>query len=153
MAGLNSRAVIYATASHGMALGVFDRVTMHEPKSKPGSGLSLAVWAQRITALARQSGLDATSARVLLNLRVFTNMLADPQDEIDPRVLDAVDLLMGAYNGDFTLGGLVESVDILGRHGIALEAQAGYVNQDGALLRVMTITLPLIINDAWTQVA
>jgi hypothetical protein len=33
-----------------------------------------------------------------------------------------------------------------------LSAQAGYINQDGKLMRVMTIMLPLVVNDAWVQV-
>ena len=44
-------------------------------------------------------------------------------------------------------------VDLLGMAGSPLGAQAGYINQDGALYRVMTITLPLLITDAWTQAA
>lgn len=151
--GLNSGAVFDAAVSHAMSLGVFDRVSKHEPKSKPGSGLTLALWAQRVTPVAAHSGLAVTSARLVLNERIYTNMLADPQDEIDPRVTSATDLLMNAYLGDFTLGDLVSYVDVFGRHGVLLDAQAGYVNQDGALLRVMTITLPLIISDVWIQVA
>jgi hypothetical protein len=42
-------------------------------------------------------------------------------------------------------------VDLLGQFGTPLSAQAGYVNQDGRLFRIMTITLPLVVNDVWGQ--
>jgi hypothetical protein len=152
LGALDSRAIINAVRSHALASGYFEAAPGHEPKSKPGAGLTCAVWLQRgPTPVARQSGLAATSARLALNVRVYTNMVADPQDEIDPRIAAAVDALMAAYNGDFTLGGLVAEVDVFGMHGVLLDAVAGYLNQDGALYRVVTITLPVIINNAWEQ--
>jgi hypothetical protein len=47
---------------------------------------------------------------------------------------------------------LVRNVDIFGEgaHG-ELSAQSGYINQDGRLLRIIDITLPLVINDVWPQ--
>jgi hypothetical protein len=78
-------------------------------------------------------------------------MLAEPQDAIDPAMLDAVDLLCGAYSAGFTLGGALRSIDLLGTYGAPLSAKAGYLTQDSKLYRVMTITLPCIVNDLWTQ--
>jgi hypothetical protein len=60
---------------------------------------------------------------------------------------------MAAYSGDFELGGNVRNVDLLGQASEGLTAQAGYLEQDGKLYRVMTINLPLIVNDVWNQVA
>jgi len=150
----STRDIIDTVRSHAMASGHFERTAGHEPKSKPGAGLTCAVWVQRGPAPAvRSSGLAATSARLVLSVRIYKNMISDPQDEIDPEIVALVDVLMGAYNGDFTLGGLVSEVDILGMHGIPLDAVAGYLQQDGAIFRVMTITLPVIIENAWEQVA
>lgn len=150
---LNSKAIIAAAESHALKLGVFDRVNKHEPKSAPGNGVSLAIWAQNLRPIPLRSGLAATAARLELSERVYINMLKDPQDDIDPAILDATDLLVNAYTGDFELGGLISNVDLLGAHGDPLQADAGYLEQDGKLYRVMVITLPLIINDLWTQVA
>ncbi len=141
-----------AVVSHAMQLGVFDRVNAHEPKVAPGNELTAAVWCDRIEPV-KSSGLNSTSVRMVFNVRVYTSMLAEPQDAIDPRVIRAVDALMGAYTADFSLGGLVRSVDLLGFTGQPLAAQAGYVPQDNRLYRVLTITLPLIINDVWEQVS
>ena len=137
--------------SHAMTLGVFDRVNTHEPKNPPGNGLSCSIWTDVIEPLPDASGLGATSGRVAFHVRVFSSMLAEPQDDIDPQILIAVTTLIGEYSGHFTLGGTVRDVDLLGAHGEPLKAQAGYLDIARKLYRVMVITLPIIINDLWVQ--
>jgi hypothetical protein len=88
-----------------------------------------------------------------MQVRLYTSMLAEPQDYIDPNLVKALDALMNAYSGDFTLDGLIRNVDLLGQTGTPLQAEAGYINIDGKMMRVVTITLPMIINDAWEQTA
>lgn len=148
---LGVTAILAAVESHALATGRFDRVNRHEPKSAPGNGLSAAIWVQSLRPVAAASGLNSTSARLELSERVYMGMLAEPQDDIDTRVLEAVDVLMTAYSGDFELGGLVRNVDLLGEHGDPLSADAGYLEQDKKIYRVMVITLPLIISDLWGQ--
>jgi hypothetical protein len=138
--------------SHAEKLGLFDRVNAHEPKNAPGNGLSAAVWADQIVPV-QSSGLDSTTIRVSYSIRVYQNMVKEPQDDIDAVVLAGVAALMTAYSGDFTLGDNAREVDLLGAHGVPLAAQSGYLNQDGRLYRVMTITLPIIFNDVFEQVA
>jgi hypothetical protein len=65
--------------------------------------------------------------------------------------MSAVAALMTAYSSDFDLGGNVRNVDLLGAHSAGLTAQAGYLQQDERQYRVMTISLPLVVSDAWTQ--
>ena len=137
--------------SHAMTLGIFERVNLHEPKNSPGSGLSCAIWADFIGPVPSSSGLAATSALLVFNIRIYSNMLAEPQDFIDPEVIKAVDLLMEAYSGDFELGGDVAWIDLLGQSGRVMQAQAGYITQDSKAFRVMTITLPVVLNDSWVQ--
>jgi hypothetical protein len=149
---IGSRDLIDRLTSHAYASGFFDRVTGHEPKSKPGRGLSCAVWIDRIEPARSRSALTSTAARVVFNVRVYTNMMQQPQDEIDPSVMDAVDYLFEAYTGDFELGGSNRFIDVLGMtQGHALDSQSGYINIDNMTYRVMTISVPVIVNDAWTQ--
>lgn len=145
--------VINAVISHAQATGKFETVNGYEPKSAPGTGLSAAVWGQTIGPQPAASGLQSTTVRVVLNVRIYQNFLSQPEDMIDPTVMAAVGSLMDAYSGDFTLGGLVRNVDLLGMQGIPLSAQAGYINQDGKMYRVYTLTVPVIINDQFEQVA
>lgn len=150
---LGLRAIIDAAVSHALALGEFDQVNGHEPKRAPGLGLSASIYTQRLSFIRERSGLNSTTALVTLNVRCMTSMLAEPQDDIDPNLLGAVDALIRAYSGDFDLGGLVANVDLLGAHGPGLTADAGYLNQDQQLYRVVVITLPLVVNDLWSQAA
>jgi hypothetical protein len=146
---LDLEGIVDAVASHAAASGYFDAVNLHEPKSAPRTGVTAAVWVQDLRPAS--SGLAATSARLEITVRVYASMVTDPPDMIDPSVLNAVSALMEAYSGDFTLGGLVRSVDLLGAEGNALSARAGYLEQDRRLFRVVDITVPCVINDVFDQ--
>lgn len=149
---INGQDLIDRIASHAMTLGLFDRVNQHEPKSKPGRGLTCAVWIDRIEPARGRSGLSETDARVVFNVRVYTSMLTNPQDSIDPNVIEATDLLFEAYSGDFELGSDTRYIDLLGMtQGHPLLAQSGYINIDNMVFRVMTITVPVIVENAWPQ--
>jgi PKD repeat protein len=149
--GLAFEDIVTAVADHAAQTGMFAKVNKAEPKNAPGGRLTAAIWAQAISPA--DSGLAVTSVRLVLMVRVYTSMIQDPPDAIDPAVVRAVDRLMDAYSGDFALGGLVRCVDLLGMRGIPLSAQAGYLPIDNKLYRVMDITLPLILNDVWEQEA
>ncbi len=148
---MNVTGILDALTSHAATLGIFDRINTHEPKNAPGNRLSYSIWCDLIAPLPAGSGLRATTARVVFNGRLMTSMLAEPQDEIDPEVMRAVDLLMTNYSADFDLNGTVRNVDLLGAHGVGLSARAGYLTQDKKVYRTMVLTIPLIVNDAWEQ--
>jgi hypothetical protein len=139
--------------SHASSLGIFRAVNAHEPKASPGSGLRYAVWAQRIEPLAGASGLNSTSGYVVVNGRIYGNMLQKPEDETDPRMMKAATTLIGAYSGDFDFGGTARNVDLLGMYGEKLQAVAGYLSVGDGMYRVMTIVIPVVFNDMWSQVA
>lgn len=145
--------LVSALESIAMTLGVFRTVNFHEPKSAPGSGLRVALWTQSIEPIPMASGLASTSGYVVANARVYGNMLAKPEDDVDPRLMTAMTTLMGAYSADFTLGGTVRNIDLLGQYGQKLSAQAGYITIDSAMYRIMTLAIPCIVNDMWEQVA
>jgi len=151
---IGSQDLIDRIASIPMATGMFDRVNQHEPKSKPGRGLTCAVWIDRIEPARARSGLAASSARVVFNVRIYTNMLQNPQDAIDPSVMEAADLLFEGYSGDFDLGDEDRWIDLLGAtQGHPLYCQSGYINIDNMTYRCLTFTVPVIIENAWTQSA
>ncbi|MEU3527566.1 hypothetical protein AB0E62_27470 [Streptomyces sp. NPDC038707] len=150
---LDITGILDAAISHASASGYFDAVNGHEPiHPSPSGGLTAGVWVDRVTPV-RSSGLDSVTALVVLNVRLYTSAQQLPLDAIDPAMVAAVDALCTAYAGDFTLGGLVRQVDIFGTYGQSLDVRAGYLPQDGALQRVMTIWLPCIVNDLWEEAA
>lgn len=147
---LNITSLLDAVTSHAAASGHFEQVNQHEPVNAPGAGLTCAVWVEGV-APVRTSGLASTSVRLVFNVRIYASAISEPLDAIDPAVVAAVDALCAAYVGDLELGGQVRQVDVRGQHGQPLEVRAGYVPQDGQPLRVMTIALPVIVNDLWTE--
>jgi hypothetical protein len=149
--GLNVTRILDAITSHAARLGPFERVQTHEPKTAPTEGMTGAVWVADVMPVPELSGLDSTTMRLGFTLRLYQNMIREPQDVIDTEMTDVVSLLLAAYNGDFTLGGLVHKVDLLGAHGQPLSVVSGYIPQDGKLLRAMSIYLPVIIADAFNQ--
>ena len=152
MADLDLLAYRAAAMSHAQALGLFDQVLGHEPVSAPGSGLTYAVWAGPVRPIPARSGLNVVAARLEMRGRVFLPADTEPMDDVDVAVTGAVSKLMGAYCGDFTLGGLVANVDLLGAHGTPLGADTGYTSfAGGTTYRVATLTIPLIVNDAWNE--
>ena len=153
MADLDLLAYRAAAMSHAQTLGLFGQVLGHQPISAPGSGLTYAMWTGPVRPVPARSGLNTVSARLELRGQVLTPADSEPPDAVDVDVTNAVSKLMGAYCGDFTLGDLVANVDLLGAHGTPLAADMGYTTfPGGTTYRVATITIPLIVNDAWNEV-
>lgn len=150
---LDSGAILSQLASHCLTTGHFARVATHDPKNPPAGGLTAALWVDRIVPDPRNSGLASTSVVVAFILRVYQTLVTEPADDIDPTVTRAIDAVANTVTGDFTLGGTVMGVDLLGAAGIPMEVRAGYVEHDGgAMSRVMDLTIPVKVNDVWTQV-
>lgn len=145
------KTIIDQLTSKCMATGLFASVNGHEPKNAPEKGLTAAVWVDRIVPYSGGSGMTSTSAVVTVMVRVYTPMITEPQDMIDPTLIAAVDTLMGDISGDFDLGGSVRNVDLLGETGATLSAQAGYTDLDGTIFRIIDINVPCVVSDAWAQ--
>lgn len=148
-----------AVVSDVQASGYFDAVNEHEAKRKPGRGLTAAVWVQSMMPIAGISGLAATGARVVFQLRTYKNLQLRPggtgpqmQDSIDRNMVKAMSNLARRYHGDFDFGGVIRNVDLLGHWGIALSVTAGYLEQDKVWFRTMDMLIPCIVNDVWPQV-
>lgn len=148
--------LLSAIVTDAMTLGIFETVNTHEPKNAPGNGLRCSIFVDSIKPV-RTSGLNATSGLVSFFIRVYSSMLAEPQDDIDPVLLGAVSLLMESYSGDFQLASdttaEIRHIDLLGAYGEGLSAQGGYLNLDSKMYRVMVISLPIVIDNLWLQEA
>lgn len=152
MAALDADALFAAVETHAMASGFFEAVNGHESTSPPGHGLTADVWVQIIEPVPGRSGLASTSARVELSVRIYRGMADEPQAFIDPSIIAATNTLMLSYSGAFQLGlGEDHHLDLLGTYGEPLRGRAGYLTIGSRLYRVMVVTIPIIINDAWPQ--
>ncbi len=146
-------ALYISVVSQLETLGIFETVNSHEPKSAPGSGARAVCWIQSMKPVGAASGLAALSGVVMLNIRIYSNFIQQPQDMIDPDITTATATVMNVFSTGFTLGGTVREIDLLGMYGMAMEATSGYLNQDNRIYRVMTITLPVVINDMFSEVS
>jgi hypothetical protein len=149
---MENSAIIDAVVSHALTLGVFSSVNKHEPKSAPENGYVAGMWVQSLGTSSRHSGLAVSGVRIVYRFRIYGRMLQEPQDEIDPGLVEATDLFLNSLHGDFQLDDLVTAVDLLGQSGSAMAGQAGYIKLGDGLYRVMDIDIPVIIADAWEQV-
>jgi hypothetical protein len=150
---LDLPAIVAAVQTHAAASGHIERVAGHEPTNAPGGGITASVWLDRIRPVPGRSGLGSTSVLVVLQVRLQIPLRGD-LDDVDPLLAAAADDLMRAYTGDYTLGGQVVFVDLLGQTDARLEGQAGYLAAgDGQMFRVFTITLPVVIDDLFDQEA
>lgn len=144
-------ALFDAIVSHAATLGQFEQVNAHKGLSAPGNGPWYSLWLADIQPVAAASGLASTSGRVTFEAWIGTSAVQRPTDGIDQALLTAVSAYVGALTGGFTLGGTVRNVDVLGEHGPALSAKAGYIETQGQQQRVMLVTIPVIIDDLWVQ--
>lgn len=137
-------------SSTAAASGYFPGGTLtHEPKSAPTSGLTFACWLSEIKPIALRSGLAVTSARVEIFGRIYSNMLAEPQDQIDIDLAKASSYMLAQLTGDFGIDGAF--IDLLGAHGDGLQVGTGYVDLDKTMFRVADITCPFIADDVFDQ--
>lgn len=154
MTGLNAASIQDKLYSHCARAGVFDTVNGHEVKNAPGKGTHAELFLDAIDPI-QASGLASTSVRLAWKIRISTDMLAEPQDGIDPRIANAADVLFSSLHGDFQLNDDavddVRAIDLLGMYGPALAAKAGYINRDNKQYRVMDVTVPVLLNDVWTD--
>jgi hypothetical protein len=147
-AAADVNALFAGLVSHALKLGIFARVNQHDPENVPGPKLSCSITLATIEADPAASGLAAVSGKITFMVRIWSPMVAKPLDTIDPAVLSALSTLLGEYSGNFTLAGTVRDIDLM-----ALRAQTGYLDQDGKQFRVAEITLPIVVNDLWGEVA
>ena len=140
-----------AIESHARASGLFDSVNTHEPKSAPGGNLHCAIYVSTLAPFQAGSGLATTTGVVVIMARIYMKMIQEPQDKIDPLIFAATDTLMEAFSRDFDLGGSARNIDLLGQSGEALSGRTGYIEIDKKLYRSVDITIPIIVNDVFTQ--
>lgn len=155
------RDILSAVESHVAASGHVEQVMRFDPRNpdtyepiNPAQlGVNAAIWVQAVGVVPAASGLDVVTGKVDVTVQLYTRKDTPPLELVDPRMVEAVDALFAAYCGDFTLGGLVSWVDLLGAHGQALEARAGFLTEDETLYRIYRIELPLVLADVWAEVA
>jgi hypothetical protein len=143
-----AKALFEAIRSYAEQLGIFQATATHDPWNAPGNRLFCSIMLGPVRPVAVASGLASVSGQVTLLVRVWAGAEQKPLDNIDPEVLSAVCSLMGAFAGGFTLAGTVRDIDLF-----AMSAQPAFVDFEGKPFRTMEISLPILINDLFAEVA
>jgi hypothetical protein len=136
---------------HAKAIGSFEVARLTEFKQAPPPSLCFALWVEDLGSAPDGSGLASTNALLHCTARIYFPMLHRPESAIEPKVFGAAALYLGRINGDFTLGGTVRNVDILGEQGDLPRWRGGYANIDNKLSRIADLNINVIFNDGWEQ--
>lgn len=129
--------------------GLFANVNEFEPRGQPANGLTLALISGPLTP-ASSSGLNGLSLRWQIDGQIYLPMHIEPPKDIDFKLMNAAGLYLEDLCGQFTLGGLVRCVDVLGSDGERLSATPGYIDHNDKLYRVAQLMIPLVLNQKWT---
>lgn len=153
MTAIDFNGIILKLRDHALATGLVSAANGHEAKSPPGTKgkPTIAFWVSTLGPDKRMSGQASTALQMVVTGRIYQDGLMQPADMIDPTVLNLASILMEAYSGDFTLGGSIREVDLLGRMGPPMSGKAGYLTLDNTIYRVFDITIPLALSEEWTQ--
>jgi len=135
------------------SLGRFDRVIAGEPAVIPTARLC-AVTLVDVATAPGMSGLAVAALRVEFKIEFFLPLVSGDvaSATVEAEALSVGALVMGALIGQFGVrAGLGYHVDLLGAHGTRLNCRYGYASVDGAMFRLGTVTMPVIVADAFDQ--
>lgn len=141
-----STALFSALTSALKQLAVFQDVGVGEPVSPPGIRLYCSLMLGPFRAAP--SGLNTTSGQVTFTIRIWSKAQQRPLEKIDPELLAAAAAVMGKLSGEFTLAGLVRSIDLM-----TMTAVPGWIEFEGESYRVCEVNVPVVINDMFAQAA
>lgn len=151
MTAIDVDGIVRGIASHLEATGLFGSVSRHEPKNPPPNWIDAAVFANELQPSLAGTGLSVTSALVTVTVRVYLNALAEPLDQVDADLANATVQIIRDLSADFTLGGLIDYVDLLGDSGVRLGARWGYVQVGNLMYRISDILVPCVVFDTFPQ--
>ena len=132
--------------------GYFRKVQIGEPKEPPSEDYTAALYMDSVT-VAKVYLNGGTQEIHQVVLRVYRDMLAEPQADIELQLAKLVESVSADVLGDFDLGATILAVDVAGIHGTPYSVRWGYVTIGGKMCRTVDITIPLIVDDSITVAA
>ena len=147
----NIKATLEAVQNHLLKGAYLKKVQIGEPKAPPSEPLAAALFMNRVGIVLIFAGGDTRESHVV-TLRVYRDMLAEPQESIELDLALAVSDLSSDLLGEFDLGATIMSIDAAGAHGTPYGAEWGYVDVGGRMYRIVDVTIPLIVDGSATMV-
>ncbi len=127
--------------SHLSASGYFQDVVIGEPKQPTGTRLSAAVFMNEFNVIA--ATLTGTVELHSVALRLYRDMLAEPQGDADTDLDNAIAHVEEDLLGDFDLGSTIRNINVDG-----LSTTWGYIDLGGTEYRIADMSLSMIVDDS-----
>lgn len=145
---------------HAAAVVGAPAVLGFEPKSRIdygaiGNATMIAVWFSTAPEpIGVRPGLSSTAARIEFVIRLHRNALGDSAAMLLTERTLAIDSasMMTRLFGDIRESATNTWFDPRGQTGELVKAPTGFIDIDKQLNRVCTITLGVVVDDAWTEV-
>ena len=147
------KATLDQVLTHLLASGYAGQALILEPKSPPsGAGITCALWMTSTGVVQIMAGRNTVEVHTV-NVRLYRNMLSEPQEAIELELAQAASELLADFIGEYDLGANIRNVDVAGQFGTPIGTQWGYVQISGVMFRIVDITLPLVVDGSATAVA
>jgi len=129
--------------------GEYTNVQIGEPKSPPVGDLSAAVFvaSASVVGLTLQTTIEIHE----ITVRLYRNMLEEPEEDNEIRISQAVTGIVSDLLGDYDLGASIRNIAV-GEYGQSLSATYGYLDLGGTMYRMVDITVPLLVDGSATPV-
>jgi hypothetical protein len=154
MAGLDAAGVLAALGTVFQTIGGIESVITSSGVAPPASGVSVQIYAiPPWKPLDKRSGLASVSMLTTWAARLVTPIGSPPADDLDMTLLSVYSAAMNTLVGGFTLNGQVEQLDLLGAYGTGMPMEPQFLEMGGTVYRALTMTLSLVLDDVWVEVA
>jgi hypothetical protein len=129
--------------------GEYSLVQIGEPKSPPRGDLAAAVFVSDASVVGVT--LQTTIELHELTIRLYRNMMEEPEEDNELRISQAVTGIVSDLLGDYDLGASVRNIAV-GEYGRTVSASYGYLDVGGTMYRSVDISIPLIVDGSATPV-
>ena len=140
--------------THATGTGLFaaGAVIGYEPKSRLRAWPAFAGWFAGLRAVPERSSLDATAALLTWTARIHYDAIGADQTTVERSLMHATDQLFAEYFGDLVIAGMDAWLDAKGQVGEPIASETGFLTIDNQANRVATITVGVVIDNAWAEV-
>lgn len=129
--------------------GEYSFVQIGEPKSPPRGDLAASVFVSDASVVGVT--LQTTIEIHELTIRLYRNMMEEPEEDNELRISQAVTGIVSDLLGDYDLGASVRNIAV-GEYGRTISATYGYLDVGGTMYRMVDISVPLVVDGSATPV-